>query len=207
MFDDPWTDISSPSRLFDQYFGLGLTDDDFDPPTYWRGMHVRPRTRRPAHQTGLSEVSAVHLHYLILYIKVTNDDKEFKMMVDVSHFSPDEITVKSIENRIVINAKHEEKEDEHGFIERSFKRQYVLPKDVDPAAIQSSLTADGVLVIKAAKKAIEPPKERIIPVQIEQDEENEDIEGATGGEDIESPPQKKAEPESKPKEETKPPAE
>lgn len=84
-------------------------------------------------------------------------------------------------------------------------------QDVDPDAIQSSLTEDGVLVIKAAKKAIEPPKERIIPVQLGSAEGGEEKEGATGGEDVESLPEEEAkqeaEPESKPEEKAKTPAE
>lgn len=84
-------------------------------------------------------------------------------------------------------------------------------QDVDPDAIQSSLTVDGLLVIKAAKKAIESPKERVIPVQLESAEGGEEQEGATGGEDVESLPEEEAkqeaEPESKPEERAKTPAE
>ena len=63
-----------------------------------------------------------------MFQKVTNDDKEFRAMVDVSHFTPEEIGVKTVDNKIIVNAKHEEKQDEHGYIKREFTRQYLLPK-------------------------------------------------------------------------------
>ena len=46
----------------------------------------------------------------------------------MSSYSPEEITVKTKNNRIVVHAKHEERPDEFGYIERELKRQYVLPK-------------------------------------------------------------------------------
>ena len=153
MWDDPWYDLISPSRIFDQHFGLGLTEEDFEPPRLWRGMYVRPRVQQPPRHTGMSEVS--------------NNDKEFKMMVDVSHFTPEEIHVKTIDKSVVITAEHEERPDEHGFIQRQFTRKYLLPKDVDPNTITSSLSAAGVLTVKAPKMAIEGPKERAIPIQHE----------------------------------------
>ena len=61
MWDDPWHDsffdFPTPSRIFGQHFGQGLTEDDLLPPVMWRGMHVRPRVhRQPAQQTGMSQV-------------------------------------------------------------------------------------------------------------------------------------------------------
>ncbi|XP_041353343.1 alpha-crystallin B chain-like [Gigantopelta aegis] len=150
IWDDPWFNVQTPSRLFDQQFGMALTDDDFHLPEVYRGMMVQPRVLRPRQQTGMSEV--------------TNSDKEFSIKIDVQHFKPDEIAVKTVDNHIVISAKHEEKEDEHGYVCRSFTRRYVLPKDVDPKTVTSSLSPDGVLNVKAPKLALEAPQERTIPI-------------------------------------------
>ena len=57
-----------------------------------------------------------------------NTTDEFRVNLDVAHFKPEEIQVKTIDNKIVIHAKHEEKEDEHGFIMREFQRSYLHPK-------------------------------------------------------------------------------
>jgi len=75
-----------------------------------------------------------------------------QVILDVQQFSPNEITVKTVDNYIIVEAKHEEKKDEHGFISRSFVRRYVLPSTHDLNNITSSLSSDGVLTISAPKK-------------------------------------------------------
>nr|KAG5708945.1 hypothetical protein BaRGS_009354 [Batillaria attramentaria] len=97
-------------------------------------------------------------------IPVVNNENEFRVGLDVRHFKPEELKVTTKENRVIVNGKHEERPDEHGYIMREFTRQYVLPKDVDPTTITSGLTRDGVLTIKAPKKALEAPSERPIPI-------------------------------------------
>jgi len=75
-----------------------------------------------------------------------------QVILDVQQFSPDEITVKTIDNQIIVEAKHEEKQDEHGYISRHFVRRYVLPSSHDLANVTSTLSSDGVLTITAPKK-------------------------------------------------------
>nr|KAG5708948.1 hypothetical protein BaRGS_009357 [Batillaria attramentaria] len=96
--------------------------------------------------------------------EVVNNENEFRIGLDVRHFKPEELKVTTKDNRVIINAKHEERPDEHGYIKREFTRQYVLPKDVDPSTVSSGLSSDGVLTIKAPKKALEAPQERSIPI-------------------------------------------
>lgn len=81
-----------------------------------------------------------------------------QVILDVQQFSPDEITVKTIDNHVVVEAKHEEKQDEHGYISRHFVRRYVLPPSHDLVNITSTLSSDGVLTITAPKRvrSIEP---------------------------------------------------
>lgn len=70
------------------------------------------------------------------------------MMVDVSHFAPEEIAVKTVDNTIVVTAKHEDRPDDLGFISRQFSRKYLLPKDIDPLTVTSSLSPEGILTIQ-----------------------------------------------------------
>lgn len=81
-----------------------------------------------------------------------------QVILDVQQFSPDEIAVKTIDNCVVVEAKHEEKQDEHGYISRHFVRRYILPPSHDLVNITSTLSSDGVLTITAPKKvrSIEP---------------------------------------------------
>lgn len=83
----------------------------------------------------------------------------------MSHFKPEELSVKTVDNRVIIHGKHEEKQDEHGFIQREFRRTYVLPNDVDPDTIKSSLSGDGILAIMAPRVVCEKATEKVIPIE------------------------------------------
>lgn len=139
--------------LVDQHFGVALSEEDMFP----SGFQYLDRPRRDfgRQQTGSSEVS--------------NNKNEFKVMLDVKHFSPKDIEVKTLDGRVVeIKAKHEEKMDDHGFISREFSRKYVLPEDVQVEDIQTNLSKDGVLTISVPKLAIEEgkPSEKKIPIKM-----------------------------------------
>lgn len=73
----------------------------------------------------------------------------FQACVDVHHFQPSEINVKTIDNMVIIEGKHEERDDGHGSVQRHFVRKYQLPKDYDMSSVHSSLSSDGVLTVKA----------------------------------------------------------
>lgn len=84
----------------------------------------------------------------------------------MSHFKPEELSIRTIGNRVIIHGKHEEQADEHGFIQREFRRTYVLPGDVDPDTVKSSLSGDGILAITAPKKAVpEKKEERVVAIE------------------------------------------
>ncbi|GAB0100024.1 heat shock protein beta-6-like [Sergentomyia squamirostris] len=90
----------------------------------------------------------------------------FQVCLDVQQFAPNEINVKTLQNSIVIEGKHEEREDQHGFISRQFIRRYVLPEEYDIDQAMSTLSSDGVLTIRAPPKAKAlEQKERIIQIQ------------------------------------------
>ncbi|XP_076376090.1 protein lethal(2)essential for life [Megalopta genalis] len=166
MFRDWWDDFDRPvSRIMDQHFGRVLNRDDlisrfadlgFDRPARltfgsryfrpWRNVSTRQ------HSSGSST------------IQVDNKDN-FQVILDVQQFSPEEITVKTVGNNIIIEAKHEERQDEHGFVSRHFLRRYVLPSSHDVIDITSSLSSDGVLTITAPKKGETPIEgERLIEI-------------------------------------------
>merc|ERR1712013_84110 len=66
----------------------------------------------------------------------------------------------------VAEMRHDEKEDEHGFVRREFTRKYSIPGDYQPESVVCAVSKDGILTITAAKKAPEPPrpKERTVPI-------------------------------------------
>lgn len=78
----------------------------------------------------------------------------FQIKLDVQDYSPDELVVKTVDEHLLVEGKHEEKADEHGYITRSFKRRYVLPPEVDKDDVQveCEIGLDGVLRISVPKK-------------------------------------------------------
>lgn len=69
-----------------------------------------------------------------------------------------------MDNTVVIEGKHEERDDGHGSVQRHFVRKYTLPKEYDMSNVHSSLSSDGVLTIKAPLPAIEGNGEKVVPI-------------------------------------------
>ncbi|CAG5873983.1 unnamed protein product [Menidia menidia] len=82
--------------------------------------------------------------------------------LDVKHFSPDELSVNVSDEFITIHGKHEDRQDDHGFVSREFLRKYRVPSGVQGAEITSSLSFDGVLTITAPRSSA--GTERAIPM-------------------------------------------
>lgn len=105
-------------------------------------------------------------HKSAVMMGIASDDDNFKVIIDVRQFKPDEVTVKVVDRCIVVEAKHEEKRDEHGSISRQFLRKYLLPNRVELDQVSSTISSDGILIITAPlKKEAEEPKERVIEIQ------------------------------------------
>ncbi|CAG9796129.1 unnamed protein product [Diatraea saccharalis] len=132
-----------PSRLLDQDFGLSLTPDDLL-------AAVVPPSRSSDYFRPWRQLAAA-ARDIGSSIKVDKD--KFQINLDVQHFAPEEISVKTADGYIVVEGKHEEKRDEHGYVSRQFTRRYALPKGVAPERVESHLSSDGVLTIKAPLEA------------------------------------------------------
>ncbi|XP_066495009.1 heat shock protein beta-6 [Tiliqua scincoides] len=143
-----------PSRLFDQRFGEGLLETDLFSSALSPFCMRAPALHMPAMpnlpETGMSEVKM--------------DKDKFSVLLDVKHFAPEELTVKVVGDYIEVHAKHEERPDEHGYVSREFHRRYMAPKGVDPAAITSALSPDGILSITAPTVPCVTSPERTIPI-------------------------------------------
>lgn len=142
-------------RLLDQQFGLGLTPQDYltivAVPQSSRDYYRPWRNLQAAAQDSGSTIKS--------------EKDKFQVNLDVQHFAPEEISVKTADGYLIVEAKHEEKQDEHGYISRGFTRRYPLPKGIDAAQVTSKLSSDGVLSVTAPLK---PPakvaNERVVPI-------------------------------------------
>jgi len=94
-------------------------------------------------------------------VQDSDDGKVLKLRFDVTQYVPEEIVVKTVDNRLQVHAKHEEKSDNRS-VYREYNREFLLPKGTNPELIRSSLSKDGVLTVEAPLPAIEG--ERRIPI-------------------------------------------
>uniref|UniRef100_A0AC34GQ81 SHSP domain-containing protein n=1 Tax=Panagrolaimus sp. ES5 TaxID=591445 RepID=A0AC34GQ81_9BILA len=94
-------------------------------------------------------------------------DDSFSATLDVGAYAPEDLKVSVVGRHIVIEAKHPEKADELGLIERSFTRKFVLPKNADPESVSSNLSSDGLLTVQVLPpKPKEVSPSRTIPIKI-----------------------------------------
>lgn len=168
LFSSWWEALDRPHRLFDQHFGLPLSPDDLPralSPLDNEIVVIKPRRRmshryqpyeRALERSSGSGVSTVQA-----------DKNKFQVTLDVQQFAPEEVSVKVVGRNVIINGKHEEKQDEHGWISRQFVRKYLVPEQCDIDQLKSSLSSDGVLTITAPRKEPEPQSknERIIQIE------------------------------------------
>ncbi|KAH8398114.1 hypothetical protein KR215_005707 [Drosophila sulfurigaster] len=92
----------------------------------------------------------------------------FQVCMDVTQFSPNELTVKVVNNSIMVEGKHEEREDDHGYISRHFVRRYALPEGYEADKVMSSLSSDGVLTVNVPKPQAIQDKSKARHIQIQQ---------------------------------------
>ncbi|XP_054086586.1 heat shock protein beta-1 isoform X1 [Zeugodacus cucurbitae] len=111
---------------------------------------------RPApRQNYISDISSP-------LIQEDGDSKMLKLRFDVSQYAPEEIVVKTVDQKLMVHAKHEEKSDTKS-VYREYNREFLLPKGVNPESIRSSLSKDGVLTVEAPLPAI-TAGETMIPI-------------------------------------------
>lgn len=148
-------------------FGLGIHPNELEtfhsaPMIHRSGYHHWPLMRE---MRGMREMQ----HDGNEIVRSTIGKDGFQVCLDVHQFAPNEITVKTMDdtNTIVVEAKHEERQDEHGHISRQFARRYDLPKGFLIKDVVSQLSSDGILTIKAPPPVIESKKghERVVQIQ------------------------------------------
>ncbi|XP_049326262.1 heat shock protein 67B1 isoform X1 [Astyanax mexicanus] len=166
---DPARYPPSCGVLYSQHFGLPPLLDPRDlgwvenlfrklGSSSWPGYSRTSRTfsSRTVHRElseGLSEI----------YIQET----KWTISLDVNHFAPTDITVRTHSGFLLVEGKHEERQDEHGYISRSFVRKYKLPVGIIIESIQSCISGDGILTVEAQITSFPPPADITVSVQVD----------------------------------------
>uniref|UniRef100_A0A8C1GG21 Si:dkey-1k23.3 n=1 Tax=Cyprinus carpio TaxID=7962 RepID=A0A8C1GG21_CYPCA len=176
--DVSWNPLSYrwPSIIFNQHYGLPPLLDPQDL-SWMEGIFRRlgtsswPGYLRTSMFTPFAPAPGLRMSKLRREMsggvsEVVGEMCKWKITLDVNHFAPSEITVKIQDGLLVVAGKHEEREDEHGYIARCFTRKYILPGGVEAESLQSFLSADGTLTVEATSPSIPLPADVNIPIQV-----------------------------------------
>ncbi|VDN01681.1 unnamed protein product [Thelazia callipaeda] len=131
---------------------LDRLDRNWRSDPFWRDLY--PRWAEPIFKEGID-----------IRTNIINDTSRFAVEIDAYQFRPEEIQVKTIDDTLLIEGRHEDVHDRDNFTKMYFVRKYQLPLDVNPADISSTIDNSGRLLVEARKQSHIQGRERMIPVE------------------------------------------
>merc|ERR1712029_517055 len=85
--------------------------------------------------------------------KVTYDQHKFEVEFNVTEYLPEELSIKTEGDVLIVLAKHETKaEGGHSYVSKQFEQRFSLPSGVKPEKIASKLSKDGFLTVTAPRE-------------------------------------------------------
>ncbi|EYC44103.1 hypothetical protein Y032_0472g2070 [Ancylostoma ceylanicum] len=141
---------------------------------FW--LDIYPRWAEPIFKEGID-----------VHSNIINDERRFAVEVDCYQFKPEEIQVgkhsvthpcNQLENRsaevqvktqddtLMIEGRHEDVRDRDNFTKMYFVRKYQMPHDVDHARISSNIDSRGRLTVEAPRRySAVTGRDRVIPIE------------------------------------------
>ena len=120
------------------------------------------------------------LHPLPLNLEKKGDG--FALTLDTKDFSPEELSVKQVGNKLQVSGKsekrHEDGKGSYSYRVQAFRREFDLPEGVTPEAVTCRL-AEGKLHIEAPGKQRPSVSERVVPIDCKTAESTEQVEKMT----------------------------
>lgn len=118
-----------------------------------------PADRR-ASTIGLDKIGALRT----VYEEDSEGHQRFKVRFDVSEFRPEEIQVKVQENKVIVYARHEERNLKTS-VSREYSRQVDIPPNVDQDRLQCLLSRDGILTVEGPVFTNQLCIPQVLPIQ------------------------------------------
>merc|ERR1711953_969751 len=128
-----------------------LFQDPFDYQLNWQGRNLPtpPTSKLQAYSTPKKMNSEVALSPKA---KVSYDEGQFVVEIPLKDYRPEELSVKTEGDVLVILAKHETQTETGGsFVSKQFEQRFSLPSGVKPESIISALGRDGTLKVTAPR--------------------------------------------------------
>ncbi|KAK6175590.1 hypothetical protein SNE40_014020 [Patella caerulea] len=125
-------------------------------------MRLAPRDPISARPIGSLQQQLAHLRQPVN--TKPDGSKALDLKLDVSNYKPEEIDIRTVGRDVCVHAKHEEKTD-NSSVYQEFTRKFTLPEGVDPNAVTSSLSKDGILSISGPVAGALEDAPRNIPIE------------------------------------------
>ncbi|XP_002714076.1 heat shock protein beta-3 [Oryctolagus cuniculus] len=134
--------IETPVRYQEEFEARGLEDCRLDHALYaLPGPSIVDLRKARAAQCPAADSAPAEL-------PPQGGKSRFQILLDVVQFLPEDIIIQTFEGWLLVKAQHGTRMDEHGFISRSFTRQYKLPDGVETKDLSAILCHDGILVVE-----------------------------------------------------------
>lgn len=107
------------------------------------------------HKTSIKKLLAENRMNIDDEVKIVSqsDKEKFKLIVQTKLFDPKDFDVRTVRNKLMVEASYEEKElDDETVVKQSLNYQHELPKDVDPKTIKAFFPIRGYMEIEAPRK-------------------------------------------------------
>lgn len=160
-----WENLERAHRILDQNLLLGISPEILIPKIMrmYDFLPRKPGLKSPKYYRPWDEL--LHKGERGVSTVLANRDK-FHVDLDVQQFAPEEINVKVVDRFVTVEASHEEREDEHGWISRQFTRKYIIPEQCDIDQVSSKLSSDGILsIIVPRKQKLTSDSGRVINIE------------------------------------------
>ncbi|XP_062507650.1 major egg antigen-like [Corticium candelabrum] len=153
LFDhnDPWSEMMWPTIM---HSGSSMGDIDRAVRAMERDMRHLERQFAGMQQHYDRHLPTADIHSLFRKHAVQpciveeDGQKKVQWKFDVRGFKPEDVQIKTRENTLEVQAKHEDQSDHHRHY-REFSRIVCLPEGTQLPQMKSTLTDQGVLTIQA----------------------------------------------------------
>lgn len=158
-----WTEIEKLRDIFPlkEILNSNIIGEDITPLDLWQNLMYDWKQNDPCSKYSKQEESNTG------YKNPKEHDSVpeiFKIEINVKEFIPEEINVRVVDDSVIVEAKHDEKPDESGFVSRQLIRRFPIPGGYNVDLVTSSLTAQGILKVEVPKKYLGGSSVRRIPV-------------------------------------------
>ncbi|XP_050692686.1 protein lethal(2)essential for life-like isoform X4 [Eriocheir sinensis] len=142
FFTDAWDDFDKAMQgVLDKFDDTGLKVD-VGSRNHCRDVYTKIRSSKIDEDLYASQA-----------LQITEKDGKFQAVMDVKDFSPNDLQVRVVEDRVVVEGKyHKQSEDGSSVSSKSFYKEFTLPNGADIDSVSTALSKDGVLTVRAPKR-------------------------------------------------------